>query len=72
MSEASSADRPDFRQGVPLDRLADGQMLLGHVAGELALLVRRVEGLFAVGATCTHYGGPLVEGLLVDDTVRCP
>jgi nitrite reductase/ring-hydroxylating ferredoxin subunit len=72
MSEASSADRPDFRQGVPLDRLADGQMLLGHVAGEPALLVRRVEGLFAVGATCTHYGGPLVEGLLVDDTVRCP
>ena len=63
---------PDFRQGVLLDRLADGQMLLGHVAGEPALLVRRVEGLFAVGATCTHYGGPLVEGLLVDDTVRCP
>ena len=72
MSEESSADGPDFRQGVLLDRLADGQMLLGHVAGEPALLVRRAEGLFAVGATCTHYGGPLVEGLLVDDTVRCP
>ena len=44
MSEESSADGPDFRQGVLLDRVADGQMLLGHVAGEPALLVRRAEG----------------------------
>ncbi len=71
MGEESSVG-PDFRQGVLLDKLTDGQMLRGHVAGEPALLVRRGEGLFAVGATCTHYGGPLGEGLLVGDTVRCP
>ena len=51
MSEESSADGPDFRQGVLLDMVADGQMLLGHVAGEPALLIQRAEGLFAVGAT---------------------
>ena len=63
---------PDLQQAVALSDLADGAMLLGHVGDEAVLLARRGEEVFAVGATCTHYGGPLVEGLLVDDTVRCP
>ncbi|HEX5576237.1 MAG TPA: FAD-dependent oxidoreductase, partial [Gemmatimonadales bacterium] len=27
---------------------------------------------FALGAVCSHYSGPLPEGLMVEDTVRCP
>jgi len=47
-------------------------MIQGQVDGEAVLLARQGGELFAVGASCTHYGGPLAEGLLVGDTVRCP
>jgi NADPH-dependent 2,4-dienoyl-CoA reductase/sulfur reductase-like enzyme/nitrite reductase/ring-hydroxylating ferredoxin subunit len=47
-------------------------MLQGHAGGEAVLLVRRGGELFALGAFCTHYGAPLADGLLVDDTIRCP
>jgi NADPH-dependent 2,4-dienoyl-CoA reductase/sulfur reductase-like enzyme/nitrite reductase/ring-hydroxylating ferredoxin subunit len=63
---------PDLAQGLALAQLADGAMLLGHVGEEPVLLARRGREVFAIGATCTHYGGPLAEGLLVQDTVRCP
>jgi NADPH-dependent 2,4-dienoyl-CoA reductase/sulfur reductase-like enzyme/nitrite reductase/ring-hydroxylating ferredoxin subunit len=63
---------PDFRQGVAVGDLTDGAVLQGCVDNRPALLVRRGTNLFAVGATCTHYGGPLAEGLVVGDTVRCP
>jgi NADPH-dependent 2,4-dienoyl-CoA reductase/sulfur reductase-like enzyme/nitrite reductase/ring-hydroxylating ferredoxin subunit len=47
-------------------------MLAGQVSGEPVLVARRGEEVFAIGATCTHWSGPLAEGLVVDDTVRCP
>lgn len=69
---AKTLSGPDLAMGVPLANVADGAMLLGHVDGESVLLARRGDALFAIGAVCTHYGGPLGDGLLVDDTVRCP
>ena len=63
---------PDLAQGVPLSSLADGAMLAGHAHGEAVLLARRGDEVFAIGAHCTHYGGPLADGLMVGDTVRCP
>ena len=63
---------PDLRAGVPASDLPDGGTLAGTVDGE-AVLLARVDGrLHAVGATCTHLGGPLGEGVLVGGEVRCP
>jgi len=70
--EQAKPSGPDFAQGVTLADIANGGMLLGHVDGEAVLLARRGEALFAIGAICTHYSGPLAEGLMVGETVRCP
>ena len=71
-NDQSGATGPDLTLGVPSDTMADGKMLLGHVGEDPVLLARRGNTFFAIGATCTHYGGPLAEGLMVEDTVRCP
>jgi NADPH-dependent 2,4-dienoyl-CoA reductase/sulfur reductase-like enzyme/nitrite reductase/ring-hydroxylating ferredoxin subunit len=72
MSEEKKPEGPDLSQGVPLADIADGGMLLGHAAGEAVLVARRGQEVLAIGAECTHYHGPLAEGVLVEDTVRCP
>jgi len=63
---------PDLAVGIDLDRLRDGEVLLGHAHGEGVVLVKRGDVCFAVGATCSHYSGPLGEGIVAGDTLRCP
>ena len=63
---------PDLTAGVAASELAAGGTLLGHARGEPVLLARIGDDFLAIGATCTHYGGPLAEGLVDGDTVRCP
>lgn len=73
MGEASTElSGPDLRKGVPLASLAEAEPLLGHVDGEPVLLTLVDGEPHAVGATCSHYGGPLAEGLIDGATVRCP
>ncbi len=62
----------DLKAGVPIAPLAEGKIISGRVDGEEAILVRRGEAYFAVGALCTHYHGPLASGLIVENTIRCP
>jgi len=52
--------------------LKDGEMKQ-VAAGETNILLARVAGNYtAVGATCPHYGAPLVEGALSGASVICP
>jgi apoptosis-inducing factor 3 len=72
MTDANQAARPDLTTGIAVKSVADGGLLLGRVGDDDVLLARAGEEWFAVGASCTHYHGPLADGLIVDDTVRCP
>jgi len=67
----NAAQGPDLTQGVALTDFVDGK-LLGHVGDEEVLLVQSGDDIFAVGAHCTHYHGPLAEGLVTGESVRCP
>ena len=71
-AEQSKPKGPDFTRGVAPDDIPDGGMIGGHVGDDAVLIARRGDEFFAIGATCTHYSGPLAEGLMVGDTVRCP
>jgi apoptosis-inducing factor 3 len=70
--EQTKLGGPDFTSGVASSAVREGAMLLGHAQGEPVILIRKGEEVFATGALCTHYGGPLADGLVVDDTIRCP
>src|SRR6187401_683618 len=72
MSEPKQKSTIDLSKGVAAGALDEGGMLLGHVGDKDVVLVRAGNELFAVGANCTHYRGPLAEGLVVGDTIRCP
>ena len=62
---------PDLAQGIAAGDFT-GETLLGHVGDQDVLLVRSGPEIFAVDAHCSHYHGPLAEGLVVGDSIRCP
>jgi NADPH-dependent 2,4-dienoyl-CoA reductase/sulfur reductase-like enzyme/nitrite reductase/ring-hydroxylating ferredoxin subunit len=71
MSDDSKPTGPDLTQGVSLADFSESK-LLGHVGEEQVLLVQLGGEILAIDAHCSHYHGPLAEGLVVDDTIRCP
>ncbi len=63
---------PDLAQGITESELPEGSCLTGHFEGEPVMLARVRGEVFAVAAHCTHYGGPLAEGLINGEMVHCP
>ncbi len=72
MAGADQVSGPDFALGLETNVLKGGVPTLGHVDGEPAIMVAVGDEVFIVGAQCTHYHGPLAEGLVVGETIRCP
>jgi NADPH-dependent 2,4-dienoyl-CoA reductase/sulfur reductase-like enzyme/nitrite reductase/ring-hydroxylating ferredoxin subunit len=72
MQTADDAPKPDLAAGTPAASLSDGQLIVGRVGDDDVLLARAGSRFFAVRPSCTHYRGPLAEGLIVGETVRCP
>jgi apoptosis-inducing factor 3 len=72
MSNEPALSGPDLMAGIPIAQVPEGGMLAGHAAGKPVLLARSGGEWFAIGAVCSHYSGPLPEGFIVGDTVRCP
>ena len=62
---------PDLTHGVSFADLVDGK-LVGHVGSDEVLLVHTDNELFAIGAHCSHYHGPLADGVVTGETIRCP
>src|SRR5881409_3673576 len=72
MADSNDKTGPDLTQGISIEALGDRGMVVGHVGDEDVLIARAGDEIFAVGAHCTHYHGPLADGLIVGETVRCP
>ena len=62
---------PDLSKGVAPSEFS-GATLLGHVGDEEVLLVRSGPEVLAIDAHCSHYHGPLAEGLVDGERIRCP
>ena len=71
MTEDKKPSGPDLTRGVALSEFKDSK-LLGHVGEEDVLLVQAGSEIFAIEPSCSHYHGPLAEGLVVGDTICCP
>ncbi|HEY3066297.1 MAG TPA: Rieske 2Fe-2S domain-containing protein [Methylomirabilota bacterium] len=68
-------DRPGPRDFVPVladAELGEGQMRRVNADGVSVVVARCGGAVFAVGEVCSHMGGPLAEGRLEGESVRCP
>jgi nitrite reductase/ring-hydroxylating ferredoxin subunit len=62
----------DLSQWTEVSRIEAKTPFAGQIGGEAVVACRVGNEVVAVGGTCTHYGGPLGEGLVASGTVRCP
>jgi len=64
LKDISSLDlKPGEKREVEVEGIEKGKVLLCNVGGKIS----------ALGSNCTHYGAPLVKGVLTGDgRITCP
>jgi nitrite reductase/ring-hydroxylating ferredoxin subunit/uncharacterized membrane protein len=62
----------DFVPVLAEAELPENQLRRVEANGMPVLLVRKGRHIYAIADTCAHLGGPLSEGKLENDAVRCP
>jgi NADPH-dependent 2,4-dienoyl-CoA reductase/sulfur reductase-like enzyme/nitrite reductase/ring-hydroxylating ferredoxin subunit len=73
MGAEAEVSGPDLvSEGIPIADVGEQTPTKGQVDGKQVIVVRTPEGLRAVAGSCTHYGGPLGDGLCVGGQIRCP
>jgi nitrite reductase/ring-hydroxylating ferredoxin subunit/uncharacterized membrane protein len=65
-------DADGWQAVLPADELADGRPRRVELAGKGVLLYRHDGEVLAIGAVCSHQGGPLEEGRFWGTCVKCP
>ena len=71
VSEATMPAGPNFSEGIAISDLT-GNITQGRVGDQAAILVRSGDEWHILGAFCSHYHAPLVDGLLANGHLRCP
>lgn len=71
--KTAPAVKPAFVKATTVDQLAPGHSLLVEI-DDVRIALFNLKGTFyAIEDVCTHDGGPLVEGTIVNECeVKCP
>jgi len=62
----------DFVAVIDEQKLEEGKLTRVDVSGIPAVLLKEGRSIYAIGATCSHMGGPLDEGSYKEGVVSCP
>jgi 3-phenylpropionate/trans-cinnamate dioxygenase ferredoxin subunit len=61
-----------FTKLAKVSDIPQGQVRVFEIAGKHIAVCHADDGFFAIADLCTHDGGPLGEGELVNDEIECP
>ncbi len=70
--DAHQTGPAEFVPVLKINQLPDNKPIRVDAQGRPVCLIRRGEDVYAIGAVCSHYGGPLEQGQLTDSSIRCP